>query len=78
MFEKISIAWKLWGWFSDNYQMVIVNINAVLIGLIAIAAVIPGPEPEATLQKLLDKLKPYSRKPKEDETVEEPKDTPKG
>ena len=47
-----KIAWQDW----------IVAINALLIAIIGIALLIPGPEPERTIQKLVDFLTKFSKK----------------
>lgn len=49
-------------WVVENYQVVIGAIMAILSGAIAISLLIPGPEPERTLQKIVDILKKMSAK----------------
>ena len=44
------------GWFSANLPLII----GVLSAIIALTAMIPGPEPERTLQKILDFLSKFS------------------
>lgn len=45
-----------------NYQMIISAIVGILTGLIAIALIIPGSQPEEALQKAVDFLKKLSNK----------------
>jgi hypothetical protein len=71
--DKISLAWKAWGWFSENYGVLIMNAEAILLGLMGIALLIPGAEPERTLQKAVDFLSKYSRKKPGAPSKEEPK-----
>ena len=59
MEQIISVA----GWALENWQMLLAAIAALAVaavGLlhaaIAVALVIPGPEPEGTLQKVADKI----------------------
>ena len=49
-------------WLIENYQAVIASIIALLMGVIGVALLIPGPEPERTLQKIVDFLRGISRK----------------
>lgn len=50
-------------WLITNYESVVTAIVAVIMGVIGIATLIPGPEPERTLQKIVDFLRGISRKP---------------
>jgi len=50
-------------WLIANYQMIITLMIGLLTAIIAIALVIPGPQPEAFLQKIVDFLKKFSKKP---------------
>lgn len=52
-------------WLLENYAVYIAAINAVLMALIALCLLIPGNEPEATLQKAVDFLGKFSKKPSE-------------
>lgn len=45
-----------------NYQALITGIVGVLSALIGLFLIVPGPQPEATLQKILDFLAKFSRK----------------
>lgn len=47
---------------SQDWSAWLAAIIAVLTGVIAVAALIPGPEPERTLQKVVDFLSKFSRK----------------
>lgn len=47
-------------------------LNGVLMAVIALCLVIPGEQPEKSLQKAVDFLSKFSRKPKE-EKPEDPK-----
>lgn len=46
----------------QNFTAILNGVIATLSGLIAIAMLIPGPEPERTLQKMVDFLKRFSVK----------------
>lgn len=50
-------------WLLSNYQALITGLIAVLSAFIALALIIPGDQPEATLQKWLDAISKFSRKP---------------
>lgn len=45
-----------------NHSVLIEALLGLLGGVIAIALLIPGPEPETTLQKFVDFLKKFSKK----------------
>lgn len=47
---------------SENYQVMINAVIGLLSGVIGIALLIPGPEPERTLQKVVDFLQSISKK----------------
>ena len=47
---------------SQNWQSYLGILTAVLTAAIAVAAVIPGDEPERTLQKIVDLISNISRK----------------
>lgn len=49
-------------WLVENYTTILTGLDAVLAGLISIFLVIPGPEPERTLQKVLDFIRKFSKK----------------
>lgn len=44
-----------------NWMAVLAAINGVLVALIAVFVLIPGPEPERTLQKIVDFIAKISR-----------------
>ena len=46
----------------SNWQAYLGVITAVLAAAIAVATVIPGDEPERTLQKIVDFIAQFSRK----------------
>jgi len=46
----------------QNWDQVLLALNAALAAGIAIALLIPGPQPEKALQKVLDVLKNFSKK----------------
>ena len=54
----MSLLW----WLVANWKDLLLGVEAVLGALIALALILPGSEPEATLQKVLDFLKKFSRK----------------
>ena len=45
-----------------NWQTLLLGLQGVLVGLIAIFAVIPGDQPEKTLQAIVDVIKRFSVK----------------
>lgn len=45
-----------------NWQSYLGALSAVLVAAIAVSAVIPGDEPEATLQKIVDFIARFSKK----------------
>ena len=45
-----------------NWQTYLGAVSAVLVAAIAVAAMIPGEEPEATLQKIVDFIARFSAK----------------
>lgn len=51
----------LWFWY--HWQDLVVALNAVLVALVTLGLLLPGPEPERTLQKVVDFLARFSRKP---------------
>jgi hypothetical protein len=53
---------KLFKFIALNWSQIISAIIALLTALIAIFVLIPGPEPEATLQKIVDFIKSISAK----------------
>lgn len=48
-------------WILMNYQTVIASVVAVLGGIITVAMLIPGEQPEAALQKVVDFIKKWSK-----------------
>jgi hypothetical protein len=49
-------------WLLSNYDALISAIVGILSALIALALLIPGDQPEATLRKWVDFLAKFSRK----------------
>lgn len=49
-------------WILANYQLVIAAVNAVIVALIALFLIIPGPQPEAFLKSVADFLAKFSKK----------------
>lgn len=47
---------------AQNWQSYVGVLTAVLTAAIAVATVIPGEEPERTLQKIVDLISRFSRK----------------
>lgn len=47
---------------AQNWQAYVGVLTAVLTAAIAVATVIPGDEPERTLQKIVDLISRFSRK----------------
>ncbi len=50
-------------WIVQNLPQIITAVVSLLSAVIGICLLIPGPEPETTLQKIVDFLTKYSRKP---------------
>ena len=49
-------------WMAANWQGVLGAISALLMALIAIFMLLPGSEPENTLQKIVDFIAKFSKK----------------
>lgn len=49
-------------WIMANYQTVVAAAVALISGIVAVALIFPGDEPERTLGKVLDVLKKLSKK----------------
>jgi hypothetical protein len=49
-------------WLAANLGKLILAVEGVLASLIILFALIPGDEPEKTLQKIVDVIKSFSRK----------------
>lgn len=45
-----------------HYQQIVTALTGFLTGLIGICMLFKGPEPQATLQKIVDFITKYSRK----------------
>ena len=50
------------GWVIAHYMEVISAVVALLSGVVAVALIIPGDEPEKSLGKVLEVLKKISKK----------------
>jgi hypothetical protein len=50
------------GWIAANWQNVILGINGIFGGVIAISLLIPGEFPEKQLKAIVDILAKFSRK----------------
>lgn len=48
----------------ENWDGILAAVIALLSGIIAVAMFIPGDQPEKTLQKIVDFISKFSRKPK--------------
>ena len=57
--EKIM---EVFAWIMANHEAVLGAIVALLSGIIAVALLIPGEQPEKTLQKIVDFIKKFSKK----------------
>ena len=55
---------KIFSFLVENWQALVSGIVAVLSAIIAIALIIPGPQPESFLQKWVEWLSKFSNKPK--------------
>lgn len=63
LWDKLQFAWVAWDWVSDNWLAVIGGVTTILSGAAVIAAVIPGDQPDKTIERALAWVKKYSRKP---------------
>lgn len=52
-------------WIVAHWAELLAAIQGVIGAIILIALLLPGPEPEATLQKILDFIAKFSVKPSE-------------
>lgn len=50
------------GWIVANYEAILAAVLSILMGMIAIAMLIPGDQPDKTLQKVVDFISKFSRK----------------
>ena len=48
--------------FFENFGQYILAIETVLVALIALFVLIPGPQPEKSLQAIVDFIKKFSKK----------------
>lgn len=49
-------------WIVQNYQAVVTALMGILMGVIGIALLIPGDQPEKALQAVVDFLTKFSKK----------------
>ena len=49
-------------WIIANYEAVLAALLSLLMAIIAIAMLIPGEQPEKSLQKIVDFLAKFSKK----------------
>ncbi len=52
-------------WILANYEALITAVVALMSGIIAVALLIPGEQPEKTLKKLVDFISKFSVKKSE-------------
>lgn len=57
--EKIMFVFS---WIIANYEAVLAAVLSLLMAIIAIAMLIPGEQPEKSLQKIVDFLAKFSKK----------------
>lgn len=48
-----------------NWEVLLAGVVALITAAVAIALVVPGDQPDKTLQAILDFITKFSRKPKE-------------
>lgn len=53
---------EIFGWIATNYQTVLASLVLILSGVIGVCMLIPGEQPEKTLQKIVDFIKKFSVK----------------
>ena len=56
---------SIFTWIVANYDIIIGAVVAILSGIIGIALLIPGEQPEKALQGVVDFLSKFSKKKKE-------------
>lgn len=56
---------SIFAWIVANYQVLITALVAILTALVAIFMLVPGAEPEKTLQKVVDFIGKFSAKKKD-------------
>ena len=53
----------IFAWIGANYQSILSGVVGILSALIVVFAMIPGDQPEKTLQMIVDFIKKFSSKP---------------
>ena len=61
-YDDGELMLKFFSFIVENFHVIISAVTMVLSGIIAIALLIPGDEPEKTLQSVLDFLTQFSKK----------------
>jgi hypothetical protein len=56
---------KFFKYVSENWDLLLGSVNALIFAMISIALMIPGEQPEKFLRGVVDFLSKLSRKPKE-------------
>ena len=51
-------------WIIGNYELILGNAVVIITAIIVICQIIPGEQPEKTLQKIVDFIKKFSFKKK--------------
>lgn len=49
----------------EHYQEILGSLSALLLAFIGVFSMIPGDQPEKTLQKIVDFIAKFSKKPEE-------------
>jgi hypothetical protein len=60
--EVIQGIISVFAFILANYEVILASIVAICSAIIAIALLIPGEQPEKTLQKIVDFIAKFSRK----------------
>lgn len=61
----IELAFDVGRFLYNNYDAMILGFSGVCGGLIVLALMVPGDEPEKTLSRIVNGLAKISRKPKQ-------------
>lgn len=48
--------------YLENFDTIVSSVVMILMGVTAIAMIVPGDQPDKTLQKIIDILSKFSRK----------------
>jgi len=58
----MEVLLKIVNFVAQNYQAILSGIDGILLGVIAICVLLPGPQPEKALQGIVDFIAKFSKK----------------